>query len=749
MERVRARAALRRSAALSLPLLLAGLAPALPPRQGGGGAPRQPWNLVLITLDTLRTDHVGAYGSKRVATPALDRLAREGVLFTGAHCSTPLTLPSHTTLMTGLYPAAHGVHDNGGFFVQASQTLLAERLQQHGYHTLAVVGSFVLHSRWGIAQGFDVFRDDFEQPADSARFVDPLWLHKRGDRVLDEALNALGQAPREPFFLWVHFYDPHYPYLAPEPYASEYGSSSYEAEVAFTDTLVGELTEQLRRRGLERRTLLVAAADHGEGLSDHVESTHSVLIYQEIMHVPLIVRLPDGRFHGRRVDDVVRLADVVPTVLELLGLEPPAGLHGRSLVPLMRGQSLGAVPAYMESLYGRYHYGWSELLSLRTARYKLIRTTKPELYDLADDPGETRNLYGERPQVARDLEAHLDRVRQRIGASETPAEPAELDPETLAQLRALGYAGGTVQVEAGKPLPDPKDHIAKLDRVLVQTQNAWQAVHDQDWNRAAAVARQVLELQSSFTDAYHILGIAELALGRYPEAIRTLERGIGGGEAPPAMKLALSRAYVSNREPDAAERVLRDLMLSDPSYHPAQLALATLLAERKQLNAARALLEPLLEIEDAAGAAAAQLGLIELEQGRIEPAERLLRRAAASGDAVPDVHFNLALIAEGRGRQEAAAAAYRAELERFPQNDRAWQNLGLSLKGRGDLAGAAAAFEQVTKLRPQDPAGYYLLATVRAQQGADRQQVESLLRRCLELQPDYEPALKLLQPGGG
>jgi arylsulfatase A-like enzyme/Flp pilus assembly protein TadD len=730
-------------------LLAAALAAAARTRAAAGATPNPVgWNLLLITLDTLRADHVGAYGSRAVATPSLDRLAREGVQFQEAHASTPLTLPSHTTLLTGLYPSAHGVHDNGGFFVRSSQTLLAEMLKQHGYRTVAAVGSFVLHSRWGIAQGFDLYRDDFEQPSETARYIDPLWLQKRGDQVLNQALAALDADRREPFFLWVHFYDCHYPYQAPEPYASQYGPNSYAAEVAFTDTLVGELLEQLRRRGLEGRTVVVAAADHGEGLSDHVESTHAVMIYQEVMRVPLLVRLPDGRFRGRKVDDLVRLGDVLPTILDLLGLPAPAGIHGRSLVPLMRGEKLSSLPVYMESLYGRYHYGWSELIGLRTARYKLIRTAKPELYDLEQDPAEKENLYNARPQLAHELEADLDRVRQRIGAGQEAASPAPLDPQTLAQLRALGYAGGgPVAVEQDQALPDPKDHIAKLDRVLVQVQNGWQAIHDQNYERAAAVARQILELEPTWTDAYQILGLAELTLGRIDAAISALQRGIASGEAPPAMKLMLGKAYQSKGEIGLAETTLRELIQSDPTFIPGALALATLLADRKQFAAARAQLEPLLKVEEAAPSAAAQLGLTYLQQGEVEQAEKYLRRAAAQGEAIRDVQFNLALIAENRGERQAAVAGYRAELEHFPQNDRAWQNLGLLLKARGDLSGAAAAFERVTTLRPQDPAGFYLLATVLAQQGgANRQRVEELLRHCLELQPDYPPALKLLRP---
>ena len=333
-------------------------------------------SVVLITLDTLRADVLGCYGGG-VATPHIDRLAREGVLFEQATATVPLTLPSHSSILTGLLPVRHGVRDNGGFFLEASFTTLAERFQSAGYATGAFVGAWVLERRWGLAQGFDHYSDSFVEEE----------FQRRGDSVVADALAWLGQVPAERRFLaWIHLFDAHTPYDAPEPFGSRYASQPYYGEVAYVDALVGRLLEELDRRRRQENTIVVLMADHGEGLGEHGEPEHGLFVYDATMAVPLIIRTPWGP--TGRSQTQVSSVDVFPTVLDLVGLPPEPGIDGASLLPALQDlkHEMGHV-AYVETYFPLYHFGWHPLRGLRDRRYKLIQASRAELYDLATDPG--------------------------------------------------------------------------------------------------------------------------------------------------------------------------------------------------------------------------------------------------------------------------------------------------------------------------------------------------------------------------
>jgi len=305
----------------------------------GGGAPpvdRQA-NVLLITLDTTRADRIGAYGYRDIETPNLDALAADGVRFDRAISSVPLTLPAHSTLMTGLRPPHHGVRDNGGYFLDDRWTTLAEAARASGRQTFAAVGAFVLHELWGIAQGFDVYDDEFGDDPD-VKSHQMLRVQRDGAQVVERALEWLDQRDRgKPFLAWLHFYDPHHPYTPPSPFAERYAERPYDGEIAYTDSLVGRVVDYLRREGLYEHTLIVVVGDHGEGMGDHHEPDHGIFLYDTTLHVPLIVRAPQQRYRGV-VRQVVRDIDVMPTVLAYLGLEPPAEVEGRSLLGLMAGR---------------------------------------------------------------------------------------------------------------------------------------------------------------------------------------------------------------------------------------------------------------------------------------------------------------------------------------------------------------------------------------------------------------------------
>src|SRR6185436_12795641 len=362
------------------------------------------------------------YGSTTVATPNLDRLAREGAMAMHASAQVPLTRPSHVSLLTGLYPAEHGIRDNVSPPLANNVPVLADILKQRGFRTGAFVSSIVLSRQSGLARGFADYADRFDIGEDDARFLNT--IQKRGDVAVGEATAWLAEPGPERRFAWVHLYDPHDPYEPPEPYASRYAGRPYDGEVAWSDELVGRLDDALGRLGMRNDTLLVVTSDHGEGLGEHGENVHGFFVYDSTLHVPLLVRGP-GIAAGGRIAATVGSVDLLPTVLDLLGVGVPAGmkLSGRSLAGALRGGPPPAdTPAYAESLLPLLHYGWSDLRSIREARWKYIQAPRPELYDLAHDPGEERNLAEQEPARAAALRtalaAHLAREKETPTAAD-------------------------------------------------------------------------------------------------------------------------------------------------------------------------------------------------------------------------------------------------------------------------------------------------------------------------------------------
>jgi arylsulfatase A-like enzyme len=391
------------------------------------------YNVLLVTLDTTRADHLPAYGYTQVKTPNLDQLAKESVIFKDAISHAPLTLPSHTSILTGLLPITHGVRDNGGYFVDPKEITLAEVLKKNGYTTGAFVSSFVLDSRWGLNQGFDFYFDHFNL----AEFqdVNPRDIQRRGDETEGEAENWLQKNQDKRFFSWVHFYDPHDPYDPPEPYKTTYANSLYDGEIAFTDQMLGKLFSKIQSLGLKDRTIIIVTADHGESLGQHQEATHAMFIYNTTTHIPLLIHIPGNK--KAEILTTVRHIDIAPTVLALLGIETPNTMQGSSLIPLMNGKEKKERIAFSESVYAELHYGWSPLQGITTTKYQYIDAPKPELYDRISDPQETRNMVEENRPVAKVLQAELKEILSKNTRKDQKG-PQKMDPETEEKLRSLG-----------------------------------------------------------------------------------------------------------------------------------------------------------------------------------------------------------------------------------------------------------------------------------------------------------------------
>ena len=434
-------------------------------------------NVVLITIDTLRADHLGCFGYQQIKTPNIDGLAADGTLFTRAFTTVPVTLPSHATMLTGTYPMLSGMHDFSGNKLSLQQPTLATVLKQSGYATGAVVAAAVLDSRFGLNQGFDFYYDHFDfNRLDEANLDE---TERPGNQVADQALDWLAKNSQKKFFFWMHLYDPHFPYRPPEPYATEYASHLYDGEIAFADEQVGRLLRFLKDKGLYQNTIIVLSGDHGESLGEHGEKTHGFFIYNATMHVPLIIHLP-GKTAASKVATPVSLVDLMPTVLAAVGANAPAQVQGRSLLPLVHDESSERERnVYGETFLPRLHFNWSELRGAENTKYHFIDAPRPELYDLAKDPGELHNLFADKKAVADEMRAQLKGLIRENSAGKELADKTGLDPALMERLKAMGYAGfsggGDVTV-SNSDLPDPKDRIVTYELVSDAMQTASMAV---------------------------------------------------------------------------------------------------------------------------------------------------------------------------------------------------------------------------------------------------------------------------------
>lgn len=443
--------------------------------QGCGEAPPPHWNVLLVTFDTTRADHLQPYGNDRAATPTLQGLASEGFLFEQAYSAAPITAPSHSTILTGRYPIAHGVRDNGLFVLADQELTLAEILRQNGYATAAAIGAYPVITKFGFSQGFDLFDDRLtgnieDHLGERIAPKDRLFFDERRAAQVNEAvLPWLNQhaGKGKPFFIWLHYFDPHQPFEPPSPFDQRYADDLYAGEIAYADQALGRMLDHLRKLGELDRTLIVMTADHGEGLGEHGELTHAVLAYNSTLHVPLIIRPPAAIGGGMRISEHVGSVDIVPTILDLLRIKVPDAVQGRSLAPLMRGEAGEWRQYYAENMSPHMSHGWGKLRVLFDGSYKYIHGPRPELYDLSKDPAELNNLLAERPAEGQRMHEELALFLQEFASGESVSTP--VDEETLRNLQSLGYlqSGTTTAVAISETLEEggipPHEHVSLLN----------------------------------------------------------------------------------------------------------------------------------------------------------------------------------------------------------------------------------------------------------------------------------------------
>ncbi len=670
-------------AALLTALSVAGCAP----------APSGPPDILLITVDTLRADALGAYGGP--PTPAVDDLAERGLRYTRAYAVTPLTIPSHAALFTGRYPPRSGVRDNGDYSLSESAVTLAERLSAAGYRTAASVGAYVTSARWGFGQGFDTYLEPRAEAGADSRWA----AERRGDAVVDDALAWLADRGEEPWFLWVHLFDPHHPYRAPAGYGE--GLSAYAAEVAYVDAQLARLLDEV---GPE--VLVVLAGDHGEGLGEHGEDRHGVLLYEATTRVPLILRPPGGR--AGVIDVPVSLVDVAPTLLAAAGAE---GVDGDGVDLGLLGDRPPDRGIYLESRYAWHRYGWAPQYGLVTGDYKLIASSTPELYAAADR-AEARDLAGDRPALLGQLTEQLRALRQSLEDAGAAAEQVRgIDGEARSRLEALGYvaAPDRGEPEPSERPPDPAARIGSLDAIG----RADRALRDGRPELAVAILEPMLAEDPGMVEPRVALARALRALGRQEEALEVAERA-DALRPLSTTRATLGRLYLDLGQTERGLAMLESSIALDPYRENTWQALLMALFLRGRFEEVAAAVERAREVLPESlivRSMAAHLALIRGDPG----GEEVLRAVLAQDPELPLANYGLAVAAHRRGDLEEAEARLRRELALYPEATHARRLLvGICLDtGRPGEARALAA--DCLERMPRSPGCRRLAAAVAAE----------------------------------
>ncbi len=614
----------------------------------------RPLNVVVVTVDTLRPDHLGCYGYKDIETPVLDGLAKRGVLFENAVAQTPLTPPSHASIFTGQNPNMHKVRNTGGFILPASSHPLARLLQEQGWDTAAFVGSAVLKKLFGFSNGFAVYDDQMPRPGNRNEFrEDP---ERKASVVVDRAIDWLDKRPSgKPYFLWVHLYDPHIPYQPPGEFARKYKGRPYDGEIAYTDQQLGRLFEAIGKKSPADQTVIAVLSDHGESLGEHGEHTHGIFLYDSTMRIPFLISGP-GIPPGVRVKQQARSIDFLPTLFEVMGGSAPASVQGVSLVPAFKGAGVATDNSYGETLYPKMNMNWAELRSIRTNRWKYIRAPRPELYDLASDPGETKNVIGQNSPEVQKLEAQLKSVVSTGANGAEKVETAMVDERVMDQLKSLGYLSGVGGrsydlTGTGK---DPKDALDILNWI----DEAESAGTNLPESQRIALLRKALDKDPQNPSLYYQLGGRLEKNDYYDEAMRLYRAALAKGIASGRLHSRLADLLLRRGQKEAAIAEYEKAAQINPVDLDSQNNLATAYLEKGRVADSERTFKWILAND--AGYAAAQngMGLVSIQKQDYQAARGYFERAAQLNPELVEVHMNLGLLYEMAGDRARARSSF-------------------------------------------------------------------------------------------
>jgi choline-sulfatase len=614
-------------------------------------------NVVLVTIDTLRPDHVHCYGYQDVKTPTLDALAHRGVLFEQAVAQAPLTSPSHASIFTGEYPTVHHVRDTGGFVLPSSSLTLAEILQKQGWDTAAFIGAAVLKKNFGFNQGFAVYNDQMPKPGPSEQFLaDP---ERPAKEVIDPAIHWLNAQAGEPFFLWVHLYDPHMPYNPPSPFREQYKTHPYDGEIAYADQQLGRLIDVVGKKA-PKNTIIAVLSDHGESLGEHGEYTHGVFVYDSTLRIVFMMSGP-GIPAGMRIRRQVRSIDFLPTLLELIGGKAPHQVQGASLVPAFSGKLVSTGTSYAETLYPKINMGWSELRAIRTDHWKYIRAPKPELYDLTRDPAETTNVIQQHPMERERFEAILNGLISAGGHGTTEKVQMKLiDKQTAEELNSLGYVTeySPKTYELTSKGVDPKDRTNIL-KLLYEAENPSSKTSEA---RRLELERQALAEDPTNPMIYYQLGGRCDKDGLYKEAMHlyrtALSKGIDSGQ----LHSRIADLLVRQGKKDEAIAEYEKATQLNPVDTESLANLATACMEEGRLDDAERAFKRILAIRADSATAQNGLGLIAIQRRDPQTARGYFERAVQLDPDLLEAQVNLGLIYEMEGDRERARLCFEAFL---------------------------------------------------------------------------------------
>ena len=652
-------------------------------------------DVLLITIDTLRADHIGAYGYKKAETPTIDGLARTGVLFEHAYSQVPLTLASHTSLLTGTYPFHNGVQDFTGNPLSPNIRSVAQALEAGGYDTAAIVSSYVLDRSWGLNRGFKLYYDVFK--GSSFLENDPGLVERKAGGSVDEALKWLRRTRSKPFFLWLHLYDPHSGYEPPEPFRTRFAESPYDGEIAYADRELGRVIAYLKQRGLYDRTLIILASDHGESLGEHGEKEHGFFVYHSTLHVPLVVKPPvSSGVRAHHIADPVPIMGIAPTILAALKLHDPIEQQFET-ESLLAARDSNATPVYSESFYSFSSFGWSPLRTINNRSYQFIEAPKPELYDLRNDPEEKRNLLAEKPAVGSVMDEELKNLVQRYAPHDIPAGESQLDAAAVEKLRALGYMAyrSPVSAEAlAAGLSDPKDKVSDFNTLLdgIDTGKVG------DLDRERKLLTQVQESNPGMYLIPFLLGEAELKASNWKAAQDALERSLKLNPNFDQAMTALARALHQQGEDEEALQWVEKAIQANPKNLRAWYQKGWI-SVKSDPDGAMAAFDKALDIQPGFAMAHRDLGLILLQKGRYKEAATHLEQAAVLGLAHARLYNFLGIAYSRTGRYQDAVKVYTKALDREPDFAEAHLNLSYAYEKLNRPQSARLQYETACKLQ--------------------------------------------------
>jgi arylsulfatase A-like enzyme/predicted Zn-dependent protease len=656
-------------------------------------------NVILVTFDTTRADRLGTYGYEKGLTGGFDDFARQGVVFDRAYAPAPLTLPSHATMLTGLYPPEHGLRVNGAGQLDRSLPLLSEILHERGYETGAFIAAAVLDSKYGLDRGFDTYDDELPRKKSGQRISEP---RRDGQDIITSAISWLQQRTARPFFCWIHLYDAHGPYDArPDIFGEQFADAPYDAGVAWQVRQFERLTAFLKERGIDRHTLVIVAGDHGEGLDDHGESEHGMLIYNTTLHVPFVFAGPPEFRPGTHIREAVSLVDLAPTVLEILRIPPPPHCSGRSLLAAIRGGTLPARDCYAETHTPFVYNHWSPLQAVISGRSKYIETTRPELYDLENDPGELSNLVESATEERQRMREALEDLKSEFVPA--AAQNLKLTERDLEHLRTLGYVAGS---NPSKKINDPK---------------ATEVLPD---------IKEMLPLLSEFDRARHMS-----MEGRLDEAIAVLEKIVAATNEFPAAGLLLGECLAQSGRLDDAKAAYRSVLAKRPDFIGARFSLGKILSQQGEFEQAESEFRAFIKQNPEAEAAQFELGQTLAKMERFDEAIAAYREAVrlAPEFAAANVHLGELLVA--RGQPKEAAACFEQALEQDPGSFVTRINLMSLLVRLGQSDKAIAVGKKGVELEPDSFEARFNLGILLI---AQRRFIDGIseLREAQRLRPD-------------